>query len=59
MNWLRENWFWVVIGGLFLWMHLRMHGGHGQHGGHGGTGGTGQSKGSTPIDRKEDRNAQH
>ena len=35
MEWLRENWFWLVVAALFVWMHLKMHGGHG-HGGHGG-----------------------
>lgn len=38
MDWIRENWFWIVVGGLFLWLHTKMHGGHG-HGGHGGHGG--------------------
>lgn len=33
MDWLRENFFWLVVGALFVWMHLKMHGGHG-HGGH-------------------------
>ena len=37
MDWIRENWFWIVVTGLFLWMHTKMHGGHG-HGGHGGAG---------------------
>lgn len=32
MNWLRENWFWIVVFGLFMWVHLKMHGGHGHHG---------------------------
>lgn len=34
MEWLRENLFWLVVGALFFWMHLKMHGSHG-HGGHG------------------------
>ena len=33
MQWFVTNWFWVVIGVAFVWMHL---GGHGGHGGHGG-----------------------
>jgi len=33
MEWLAENWFWVLIGILFVSMHLF---GHGCHGGHGG-----------------------
>lgn len=39
MDWLTENWMWVVFGAVFLWMHLKMHGGHGRHGAHGGHGG--------------------
>lgn len=39
MDWLRENWFWLAVVVLFLWMHKEMHGAHGGHGGHGGTGG--------------------
>lgn len=41
MDWLRENWFWVALGVLFLWMHLKGHGGHGAQGGHSGHGGHG------------------
>lgn len=33
MDWLTENLLWVVFGGAFLWMHLRMHRGHGGCGG--------------------------
>lgn len=40
MNWLTENWLWMVFGAVFLWMHLKMHGGHGARGGHGGCGGS-------------------
>ena len=39
MEWLAQNWFWVVIGVLFVGMHLFGHGGHGGSGGHGGHGG--------------------
>ncbi|MGK7297409.1 MAG: hypothetical protein ACNS61_16580 [Candidatus Wenzhouxiangella sp. M2_3B_020] len=35
MAWLTENWFWVLIGILFVGMHLFGHGGHGGHGGGG------------------------
>jgi Protein of unknown function (DUF2933) len=34
MDWLAENWFWVLIGVVFIVMHLFGHGGHGGHGGH-------------------------
>ncbi len=33
MEWLANNWLWVVIGVLFVAMHLFGHGGHGSHGG--------------------------
>ncbi|MFV2054820.1 MAG: DUF2933 domain-containing protein [Thiohalomonadales bacterium] len=32
MEWLAENWIWVVIGVAFIAMHIF---GHGRHGGHG------------------------
>mgnify|MGYP001282073031 CR=1 FL=1 len=41
MEWLAQNWFWVVIGVLFVGMHLFGHGGHGGGGGHSGHGGGG------------------
>ena len=33
MEWLSNNWFWVIIFILFIAMHLFGHG-HGSHGGH-------------------------
>lgn len=36
MEWLTANWFWILIGILFIGMHLFGHGGHGGHAGHGG-----------------------
>lgn len=41
MDWLRGNWFWIVVGILFIWAHTKMHGAHGGHGGHGSGGGHG------------------
>ena len=35
MEWLTANWFWILIGVLFIGMHLFGHGGHGGHAGHG------------------------
>lgn len=32
MEWLSENWFWLVVGILFVVLHLFGHGGHGGHG---------------------------
>lgn len=31
MEWLAENWLWVLIGAAFVLMHLFGHGGHGGH----------------------------
>lgn len=31
MEWLVENWFWLLIGILFVGMHMFVHGGHGGH----------------------------
>jgi hypothetical protein len=39
MEWLSENWVWVLIGIAFIAMHMFGHGGHGEHRGHGGSGG--------------------
>lgn len=33
MDWILANWFWILIAGLFIVMHLFGHGGHGGHGG--------------------------
>jgi uncharacterized membrane protein len=48
MEWLIENWFWVLIGILFVAMHLG-HGGHGGHGagGHGGHGAPDETDGES------------
>ena len=34
MEWLAENWFWVLVLILFVVMHMFGHGGHGGHGKH-------------------------
>lgn len=36
MNWLSNNWIWILLIGGMLWMHLGMHRSHGGHSGHGG-----------------------
>lgn len=51
MEWLTENWFWVVVGALFVGMHLFGHGGHGSHGGGGGCGGGHDSSDKTGSDK--------
>lgn len=35
MNWLSNNWIWLLLIGGMLWMHLGMHRMHGGHRGHG------------------------
>jgi len=32
MEWLTQNWYWVVIGIAFVALHMFGHGGHGGHG---------------------------
>jgi hypothetical protein len=39
MEWLSENWVWVLIGVAFVAMHMFGHGGHGGLGGGGRSGG--------------------
>lgn len=34
MQWLSQNWIWVLFGGGFIALHLFGHGGHGGHGDH-------------------------
>jgi hypothetical protein len=35
MEWLSQNWVWVLFGVGFIAMHVFGHGGHGGHGGSG------------------------
>ncbi|HLB15936.1 MAG TPA: hypothetical protein VJM14_13460 [Burkholderiales bacterium] len=35
MEWLSQNWVWIVAGVLFIAIHWFGHGGHGGHRGHG------------------------
>ena len=58
MDWIRENWFWIVVGGLFLWMHTKMHGGH-DHAGHGGRDHECQRDKSTPTQNAGRTHAEH
>ncbi len=41
MEWLVENWFWILIGILFIALHLFGHRGHGGRGSSGSNGGHG------------------
>lgn len=51
MDWLAQNWIWVVIFVLFIGMHLFGHGGHGGRGGGGCCGGGGDDQ--KPADGAE------
>lgn len=39
MEWLSQNWVWVLFFGAFIAMHVFGHGGHGGHSGNRGSGG--------------------
>jgi len=61
MDWLRENWFWLIVGIAFLWVHMKMHGGH-RHGGNGprrhdGTPLRGENDSTTPSE--DETHGQH
>ena len=52
MQWLRENWFFILISVLFVFMHMgHGHGGHSRHGGHGGE----RRRPDTGVDRDPTR----
>lgn len=57
MDWLAQNWIWVVFFALFIGMHLFGHGGHGGGGGHGDHGGCGGGGGDDqgPTDKEQPR----
>lgn len=44
MEWVQQNWFWVVVFVAFIAMHVFGHGGHGGHGGGGCGGGHGHGR---------------
>ena len=51
MEWLAENWFSVLIGIVFVGMHMFGHGGHGGHGGRGHGGNSAPDKTENDPDR--------
>lgn len=59
MEWLTQNWFWVVVFVAFVAMHLFGHGGHGGHGGGGYEGGHGQQRPPDEDERKSQPPAGH
>ena len=36
MDWIRDNWIWIVIGIFFVWTYFKMRGGRGRHSTHEG-----------------------
>jgi hypothetical protein len=52
VDWLAQNWFWVVLGGLFVWMMFGHGsgccGGHADHGGQKPSGDDGTEKPQAP-----------
>ncbi len=58
MEWVLDNWIWILFGVGMIAMHMFGHGGHGDHGGHGGHGGHGKSRdGASQTDRKSEPDA--
>lgn len=56
MEWVRENWFFIIFAILFIGIHLFGFGCHGKHGGHGGHGadeGGGEHKGHAGEESSE------
>ena len=56
MDWIRENWVFLLFFIFFLGMHLSGHGcgGHGRHGGH-GHGDEEEQKGDSSSEKKEQK----
>ena len=53
MEWLAQNWFFVLLLAAFVAMHLFGHGGHGGRGGHGAHGGGSPSRGRGGTDPRD------
>jgi len=52
MEWINENWIWLLLGGGMIGMHLFGHGKHG-HGGGGGCCGGGHAHGKEKSDQNK------
>jgi hypothetical protein len=61
MDWLSQNWIWVIFGVAFVAMHMFGHGGHGGHGhGHGGHADpSARPEGSRPIETADTGSRHH
>lgn len=53
MDWLAQNWVWILVLGAFIGMHLFGHGGHDGHGGCGGHGGRHGDENKSPTDAEQ------
>ena len=53
MDWLRENWFWLLVSLLFVLAHM----GHGGHGGHGRRDGDDRRRGGERLPNAADTEA--
>lgn len=59
MDWLLQNWVWVLVFVAFIGMHLFGHGGHGGCGGHGGHGGEEDQRPTGKQEPGKDRPQSH
>lgn len=59
MEWLSENWAWILIGAAFIAMHMFGHGGHGGHGGQSGRRRTKDIPGESAEQRDEEAPPPH
>jgi len=53
MDWLAQNWIWVLFAVAFVAMHMFGHGGHGGHGPHGSEQSARRDSSAVPEGRRE------
>jgi len=51
VDWIAQNWVWILVGLAFVGMHIFGHGGHGGHGGGHGGGGGAKDKDAEPAQK--------
>ena len=54
MEWVSENWVWILIAVAFVAMHMFGHGGHGGHGGYGDRDRDDERTSRGPSERREE-----
>jgi hypothetical protein len=68
MDWLAQNWIWILFAVAFVAMHMFGHGGHGGHRGHGSEQSprrdtsavpAGRPEGSSPVTPADNSGPQH